>query len=393
MAPKAPKVLVAVQDPGAANVMAPVAARLIGDGKIVLSTLCVQFAGEVFRRFGVPFKELPDYGLADPSPEVADRILAMESPQMVLVGTNEEVRSLERWLTVKAKERGIPVVSLLDYWSKYTQRFSGEAPDERFLYLPELVLIMDEQARDDMLAEGFPASRLFVTGHPYLESYLEHSRHLSQGERIQFRKSLGLEEECRLITFASETFGWTYDSSYRFPPLSGSQERTVIVLEHLLRALSEIVEENGFKIFFLNKLHPKNRLDQFSWLNDLVLPFPIQSKSQMDNSALIQSTQLVVGITSMFMLEASVLGIPTLHIIPREVEERILGGRGGSHHVARTPGELREGLAELLKSDRSKDDRSGDHPVAVNHRGATGRVTGKLYQLLGLPYSLPNSDL
>lgn len=393
MAPKAPKVLVAVQDPGAANVMAPVAARLIDDGKTVLSVLCVQFAGEVFRRLGVPFKGLPDYGSAEPSPAAADRILAMESPQMVLVGTNEEVQSLERWLTVKAKERGIPVVSLLDYWCNYTQRFSGEASDERFLYLPDLVLIMDEQARTDMLAEGFPANRLFVSGHPYLERYLEISRHLSEGDRIQFRKTLGLQEESRLITFASETFGWTYDSSYRFPSVSGSRERTVIVLEHLLRALSESVQESGSKIFLLNKLHPKNRPEQFAWINDLVLPFPIRSISLLDNSALIQSSQLVVGMTSMFLLEASALGALTLHIIPRKVEERIISGRGGSHRMARTPGELREILRELLKSDRSNDDPGDNHPVAINHRGATTRVTAKLYQLLGLTNRLPSPDL
>ncbi len=384
MARKLPKILVAVQDPGAANVTAPVATRLMSDGKVVLSVLCLKFARDAFRRFRVPFKELHDFGLRQASPAAAELILAMEAPDMLLVGTNEEIQSLERWLTVTAKARGIPVISLLDYWCNYTQRFCGESPDERFLYLPDLIFIMDERAKDDMLAEGFPPERLFVAGHPYLEGYVAQTRVLPERERTRFRKSLGLPEESCLITFASETFGWTYDSSYRFPLVSGSRERTTIVLEHVLRVLSEIVQETGLKIFLLNKLHPKNRPDQFSWIEDLALPFPVRSVKRLDNCALIQSSRLVVGMTSMFLLEASALGVLTLPIVPREIEERYLGNWTPSRPIARTPGELRISLQNLLENGRFNDSQILERQGVMNHRGATRRAIEKLYEVLGI---------
>ena len=387
MARRLPKILVTVQDPGSANVTAQVATRLMSDGKVVLSVLCFKFARDVFRRLGVPFKELHDFGLRQASPAAAERILAMEAPDMLLVGTNEEIQSLERGLTVIAKARGIPVISLLDYWCNYTQRFSGESPDGRFLYLPDLIFIMDERAKDDMLAEGFPPERLFVTGHPYLEGYVAQTRILPGRERTRFRKALRIPDHRCLITFASETFGWTYDSSYRFPLISGSRERTIIVLEHVLRVLSEIVQETGLKIFLLNKLHPKNRLDQFHWIRDLDLPFPVRSVKRMDNPALIQSSRLVVGMTSMFLLEASALGIPTLQIVPREVEERILGASADPRLIARNPGELRISLRNLLENGRFNDSQILECQEFMNHRGATRCATEKLYEILGILHS------
>ena len=98
MVRRSPKILLAVQDPGAANVTAPVAARLMSDGRTVSTVLCHQFARAVFRRLGVPFKELRDYGLRTVSPASAERILDLDSPDMLLVGTTEEIRSLDRWL-------------------------------------------------------------------------------------------------------------------------------------------------------------------------------------------------------------------------------------------------------------------------------------------------------
>ncbi|HEX9880285.1 MAG TPA: hypothetical protein VGB25_08845 [Candidatus Binatia bacterium] len=380
-----------VQDPGAANVTAPVAARLMGDGKTALTVLCLRFAREVFRRFGVPYRELHDYGLRRQSAAAAARILAAESPDLVVVGTNEEPQSLDRWLTVTAKARGIPVVSILDYWCNYSQRFSGPSGEERFLYLPDLVFVMDEQARDEMISEGFPAEGLFISGHPYLEVCQGQSGRLSEDERGRFRRSLGVPGGGRLLTFVSETFGWTYDSSYRFKPVSGSRERTIIVLEHLLRAVTEIVKEKGLEVFILNKLHPKNSLGQFAWIQSLALPFPVRSVKRLDNSTLVQSSDLVVGMTSMFMLEAAVLGVPTLHVVPREIEEGFLGRGTRARRLARTPAELRKELLDFLAGEVGKGAREADAPMPLNHRGATVRAAGKLYQILGIADDLPSA--
>ncbi|MFQ5903276.1 MAG: hypothetical protein ACE5JO_06260, partial [Candidatus Binatia bacterium] len=212
---------------------------------------------------------------------------------------------------------------------------------------------------------------------------------LPEKERARFRRSLGVPEDHFLITFASETFGWTHESSYRFPLLSGSRERTIIVLEHFLKVLSELAHEKDFKPFLLNKLHPKNKLSQFGWIKDLALPFPVRSVMRMDNNALIQSSSLVVGMTSLFLLEAWALGVPTLHIVPREIEERILGGGIHSRLIARTPSELSMMLRNLLKDGCPTAPPIQKKTDVANHQGATYRATMKLYELLGISDGVP----
>jgi hypothetical protein len=158
----------------------------------------------------------------------------------------------------------------------------------------------------------------------------------------------------------------------------------VIVLEHLLKALSELAEENKLKVFLLNKLHPKNKLGEFRWIKNLALPFPVLSLRKTDNNALIQSSSLVVGMTSMFLLEASYLGTQTLYVVPREVEERILSGEVGFSLMARNPSELRAMLRNVLVNGRLKAPPVRDRRDGVKHQGATCRAALKLYEVLGI---------
>jgi len=157
------------------------------------------------------------------------------------------------------------------------------------------------------------------------------------------------------------------------------------VIQHespsIRRVLSEIVQETGLKEFLLNKLQPKNQLDQFSWMKELDLPFTVNSVKRLDNRALVQSSRHVVGITSMFLREASALGTPTLNIIPRKIEDRFPGG-AHSRLIARTPSELRVTVENPLENGLFNSARIQDGQEVMNHRGATLRVVGKLYEVL-----------
>src|SRR5207249_7377520 len=63
----------------------------------------------------------------------------------------------------EARERRVPTLSVLDFWSHYRERFTSG--DGAFI-LPQAIAVMDQQARHDMVAIGFPGGRLHVTGHP-----------------------------------------------------------------------------------------------------------------------------------------------------------------------------------------------------------------------------------
>jgi len=373
------RLLIAAHDPGGATALLPVIRTLATQGLVSLRVIGDGPAASLFARAGIEFEHIRGGDGAGELLVVARQLLDRERPDLVLVGSSETY-TIERALTEAAARAGVPSAGLLDYWSQYVERFSGEGPGERWRYLPDLVLVMDETARDEMVALGVSPGRVAVVGHPHLSTLPRSVAPLPAAARAAFREALGVPSGGHLLTFASETFGWQWDPSYRFQPLSGKTERTVVVLEHLLAALTELVEAHQTPLLVVNKLHPKNRPEEFAWLDHLVLPFPVLTIADADNVILVQASDLVVGMTSMFMLEAACLGTPTVCVVPRAAEECMLANRYGARcAIARNPFELRRLLGQALVGGGLQS-----LAVAVDEEDAAEGVAARLYALLGI---------
>lgn len=367
-----PRVLVGAEDPGAANALAPVVALLAGEGLVDVRSACGPMAARVFARFAVP--SLPE------AARDARAWLDETHPELLLLGTSEGQDSIDRRLHRAARRAGLPTVCLLDYWSQFVERFSEPGPAGRLALVPDEILVMDGPARDALMAAGIPADRLVVTGHPYLDIYAEQTRVLTAEEQAACRRDLGFAAGSTLITFVSETFGWTCDETARMQPLSASRERTVVVLEHLLHALSALTPAAAGPLALVVKLHPKNRPEEFAWMRETSWPFEIRIVGDTDNGALLQASHLVAGMTSMLLVEASCLGAPTLSILPRVSDDDIGPGLGPHGIVARTAEELHARLADLLAGAAARQRGALDSA----HRGATRRVADRLYHLVGV---------
>jgi hypothetical protein len=375
-----PRVLVAAEDPGAANALAPVVGMLSRDGRVEVSSACGPMAASVFERFAVP-------SFAESACD-ADGWLDRFAPALLLLGTSENRESVDRRLHRQARRRGIPTVCLLDYWSQFAQRFSEAGPDGHLGLVPDRIFVMDEPARDALIAEGVPPERLDVTGHPYLDYFQQSAPTLRPADAAAFRASLGLASQTRLITFVSETFGFTCGEDARFEPLSTSRERTIVVLEHLLAALARIVPGLDQEVALVNKLHPKNTAGEFASVPRRSLPFTMHVLTDADNTQLLQASALVIGMTSMLLVEAACLGLPTLSILARPADDSIGPGRRAHGVVVRSPEELHTELARLLHGRTVCAAASPGAP----HRGATRRVVDRLYYLVDRHAGNPGID-
>jgi hypothetical protein len=372
--PRKPRVVVAAEDPGAANVLAPVASRLRADRRVELSIWALRQAREVFSRTGLYLKKTP-------SRAALLRRFRAFPPDLLLVGSSENPRSLDRLLTLEARHWSIPILSILDNWCNYLARYSGRRRSERLRYLPDLIFAMDASARREMVHAGIPRDRIRVVGQPHLEQFEERRRKVDLRRITAVRRSLGLRTGEILICFASETYGLRYDRSYGFRPLSGALERTIIILEHLLAAVGVLARTTRLKPVIINKIHPKNRPSEFEWVARLRLPFRVFTLHRADNDALVLAADLVVGMTSMFLLEATYLGANVLHVLPRPGEAALLQDIAQRNPVARNPRDLRRRLRELLV--RPHSNRAAVlRRFASRHHGATGRIVRAIYDVL-----------
>jgi hypothetical protein len=164
-----PAVVVAVAgDPGGAAAVAPVLAELRRRGVVVHAWPYAQ-AAHIWSAHGLAHDPLPD----GPPREVEAR-LRSSGADALLIATSMNGAMWERAFTAAALTLGRPTLAVLDFWTNYRGRFAGA--DGQLADLPDVIAVMDEEARDEMVSAGFPAARLRVTGQPAFDAWVADAR-------------------------------------------------------------------------------------------------------------------------------------------------------------------------------------------------------------------------
>ena len=187
-------VLLLAGDPGGASALLPVIKGWHGRKMI----LAYRQAVDLFQREGLVFERLND---ARASTIDAGLWLEKKRPGLVCAATSVNGVDWERHFFVASRKLGIPSVAVLDYWSNYVPRFTlAQSLDA----LPDVIGIMDERARIEMIGNGFPAERLSITGQPVLDDVRRWHADLSGDSRRRFREQLGLAADTRAFLFISQ---------------------------------------------------------------------------------------------------------------------------------------------------------------------------------------------
>jgi len=210
--------LFAAADPGGANAILPVAALLAARG-MAAAVLDHGFLG----RNAPPGLTR----LAPPSDGDPGAWLDMAGIDQLCFGTSL-TDHLPLSLARAARQRGIPVVCVLDNWMNYRIRLEmdGGAP-----LVPDLYAVMDDKARDEALAEGVPPSCLRVTGHPGLAGLAGEIAAAGPDWRREVRARLGLGGGGReLIAFIGEPVARDQGTGPGTPGWRGYTERDALAL-------------------------------------------------------------------------------------------------------------------------------------------------------------------
>jgi hypothetical protein len=349
-------VLIFVEDPGAANYVAHLPAALAERGWQALLLADGGVKEYLLERGVRPTMVRPSM--------TAENILASFNPRLLLVGTSENPDTLGLALVAQARQSDIESVGVVDFINNADHRFRGRS-EEALTYAPDWLLVPDEWTKDAYVELGYPAHRILVCGHPHYDHVLDVKTQLSQEDRtILRRRVLPQVPKGRLVVvFAAERLPGLDPQQYRRSAeytLTGwgtSTGRTEIVLEEFLDAI-QLVKPRPYLVL---RLHPKNTRDEFTAYLD---EFDLVSHGGSPLE-LVYVADLVVGMTSMLMLEAALLGRPTLSVVPRVVEmEWLLSIRIGITACVTTREQLRSNLANLLR-DSSQMLRVDDGKVIV----------------------------
>lgn len=339
-------VLIFVEDPGPANFVSPVHVALSNNGKssIILST-------------GTAFKCLSDRGIRTNeihASDSAEGILDELAPKILLIGTAENPDSIGLKLIETAHLKKIPTVGVIDAAANAEYRFRGRG-DDPLAYVTDWILVADDWTRDEFIRVGASPDRTVVCGHPHYDYVLSLARTWTAQDREQMRESLlpGLQKHQRVVVFLSEGS----EGLRRLPPPTSPSEytlkgrgnctgRTEIIIEELLGAVQTLPQ----RPYLVLRLHPKDRTDDF---RAYAAEF-----DHIDHASspleLVFCADLVVGMTSMLLMEAALLGRRTLSILPRAVERDWLPIlRQGVTPCVMYRADLVKALADLLRNGSS----------------------------------------
>jgi hypothetical protein len=337
-------ILIYVEDPGAANFVAELPAVLAGHG-LRTYLLAEGYAYPYLIQRGIQ----PE--VVDPS-ITASEILNQLKPRLVIVGTSENPDTLGFKLVQAAHDLGIKTLGVVDAFGNADYRFRGNT-DNPLAYAPEWLAVPDQWTKEAYISLGYPPDYVTICGHPHYDYVLDTKAKLEQEDMGMLRRKMfpANQKDDPVVVFVSEISTGLNPGKYNHTPdytLHGrgvSKGRTEIVIEEFLDA----IEAYRTKPYLVLRLHPKNTKEElFPFLDAFH-----QVSQEEPPLELVYASDLIVGMTTMLLTEAAILGRPTLSIVPRITEKVALPTiRAGITPCVTTRNELRAILPDLIKRNR-----------------------------------------
>lgn len=300
-------ILASANNPGGANALLPVVRSFLLRGDLV--TLVLEgVAQDVFAKSGFNFLKASEKTEAEWA-----EFLAKENFELFLASTSLGP-TIDKNLLRFCQAQKIPSVYILDSWVNYTQRFSDEVGD--FKYMPDYICVTDETNRAHMLAENFPAEKIIITGNPYFDNFT-HGITIDSADKEQ-------------ILFISQ-------------PLPEQDE--LIALNDLLAELQTI----NFSGTVLIRLHPRDEPNKFQEMTkNSTINLVYDQNPEIKES--ISQAGLIFGINSMVLFQAALAGKVVISYQPnlKEGTDCLPSNAMGLSHLVQTKVDLTKALQEYL---------------------------------------------
>lgn len=276
-----PRVLVYAQDPGGANLIAPIVKALCDRAPREAVVVSHPLAEGAFRRAGLAAEPAAAHLPSLPADDAdIDAWLARVAPSHVICSaSSRHVDLTNARLIAGARRRGVPSLTFLDHWVGF-DRFTDDAGAPA--YLPDVVGVPDRYCQDRVVALGADRANAPIVGHAHLEAL---------AARPRPDAAAGV---ARLLLVSQPV---VQDRSFRGALfLEDRGERAV---DRIAEALDPLVAAG--RVCLAYRAHPKERGDE-------TLPAGVAIDAEEGGAALFDRHDVFIGVTSMVLFEAAVAG-------------------------------------------------------------------------------------
>ncbi len=285
-----------VGDAGGAEALVPVLESVACQGALG-GIVAAPPAADVLGRTGLAFTPA-----AEVPPGKEGEWLDSIGAKGLLTSTSWGANPIELGFVEAARERQLPTAAIIDFWSNYRARFVAA---NGALILPDWILVPDEGAALEAARDGLPVDRLVAAGNPHYERLLGRSLAFGPDEEVAFRQSVGVPGKATLIVFASQPIRELYGETLGYT--EGG------VLTEVRQALQQAMEWLGHRAVLAVRNHPRERDPvQLSSTADVT----VRLGNGGDPLEWVLSADLVVGMTSALLVQASLIGGRVLSVQP-----------------------------------------------------------------------------
>lgn len=370
-----PCIVVICSDPGAGNAVAPVIEVLRAEERITVKALAYRETCALWAKRHLTFDKV-DEGI----PRAAlDHILSNPKASLLLTGTSYNSIDLEREFIAVAREKKVPSLAVLDFWSNYALRFSDG--DGHLGCMPDRIAIMDEWAREEMVAAGFDPARLVITGQPVLDDLALWRSPFTLARRQAILEELGAKPDEFLVLFTSQPLSSVYGTDPANPLYPGFDEWGV--LNMLLIVLDQLVNEKGQRMTLIIRPHPREKAESFSNLRSQAVRIVVSKEGEPRDLAL--AADLVIGMNSMLLVETCYMGCLTVSLQPGlRLPDTLPTNRLGLSRAIYRREEVKPVLEEMMFDKQSRMAAQRRLLNLTLDGGATGRVVKLVCQMIGM---------
>lgn len=272
------RLLFSTHDPGGANVLLPVMRLARARGHEVAAAAGGP-AAAIWREAGEALAE----GAAAPF---------ARRPDLVVTGAG--AGDFDRNLWRGARAARIKTIAILDSWSQIDRRFvDSEGRSDQ----PDAVVAVDEAMAEAMRALPNWRARVHVGGQAHLEE---------TARRLAGKRDLHVANDPPLIAFFSECLREDY-------PRKGEAFDQFAIGGGLLDAIAACAP-----VRLAIKPHPREKTDEWRrFLNDREIPAGVSAEiSETPSEKLMLAADVVVGKTTMMLIEAILADVPILWLRP-----------------------------------------------------------------------------
>ena len=267
--------------------------------------------------------------------------------KLIITGTCSGY-GIDKKLIEAGRDMKIPTVSIIEHWTLYYNRFSTLNDSPLF---PDYIFVNDKYALQGAIIDGLPKKLLYAHGNPHLEQMGQ--KQLCPVDKTNLMEKLGLSQN-QIMTFISEELNFSKKSDgYR-----GFTEFEV---------LSDIISiVSGKDIDLIIKLHPEEKEDKY---NDYeILGGIVVAKDSLDFDSVVKHSDYIVGMDSMFLIEASLFRNDVLCYRPSAINS-FIGSELGVVCELKSKGELKRVLNMQKNYYNKKLDFSGSKNNILTHIG------------------------